>query len=789
MKTALVLAALVLPAPLFSQDDPLRAVPFADVIVQDQFWSPRLEVNRTASIVHAFRQCEETGRLANFSEAHAVRAGDVDRGTFHTRYPFDDSDVFKVIEGASYTLRTRPDSALSRYLDSVIALVAGAQEPDGYLYTMVTMRADNSWAPERWVNARREASHELYNAGHLYEAAVAHHEATGKTTLLDVAVRNADLLVRTFGPNGVHTAPGHQEVELGLLKLFRLTGRREYLDLAEFFLEQRGRGAASGDTYNQDHRPVSEQMEAVGHAVRAGYQYTAMAELVALGRHPEYRTALERLWQDLVGTKLYVTGGVGSAGSIEGFSAPYDLPNVSSYCETCAAIAMVLWNHRMFLLSGKAQYADILERTLYNGVLSGVSLDGERFFYVNPLESQVGAERSAWFTCACCPSNIVRFLPQVPGYAYAQRGEHLYVNLFLAGSARVTMAAGPVTITQRHRYPWDGTVRLNLDPGEPREIFLHVRIPGWARNEPVPGDLYRYVSEPGPSPSLWLNDEPLALSLHEGYVVVRRVWTPGDELRLELPLPVRRLRAHPAVEDDRGKVALERGPLVYCLEGDQTSGVWHLVLPDRAELSARYEAGLLSGVTVIGGQAMPVRRIPGGGLAEGEPREFGALPYAVWANRGRRQMVLWLAREAARTKPLPAPSVASGSTVTSSGGKNAEALADQLLPRSPDDRTIPFFHWYPKRGTREWVEYQFRQVSTISRVSLDWVDEPHPRGCQPPRVWELLARVDGHWHRVVPAAANHRRTVEFPPVRASALRLELELEPDHTAGIYEWTVE
>jgi len=305
----------------------------------------------------------------------------------------------------------------------------------------------------------------------------------------------------------------------------------------------------------------------------------------------------------------------------------------------------------------------------------------------------------------------------------------------------------------------------------------------------VPGDLYQYTGEEGASASLWLNDSSLALSLHDGFVMVRRVWKAGDELRLELPLPVRRLRAHPGVEDDRGKVALERGPVVYCLEGDQAGGVWHLALPDSVEFSVRYQPDLLSGVAVITGRALPVRRIPGGGLEVGEARQIQGIPYAVWANRGHRQMILWLAREAARTKPLPAPSVASGSTVTSSGGKNPEALADQLLPRSPDDRTIPFFHWYPKRGTREWVEYQFRQVSTISRISLEWVEESHPRGCRPPRAWELLACVDGHWQPIIPEGTKYRRTLEFSPVRTSALRLELEFEPDHTAGIYEWSVE
>ena len=794
MRLSALVVMLVIRSALLCQDYPLQAVPFSAVTVEDSFWSPRLEVNRTVSIPHAFRECEETGRLKNFTVAASVKSGEAGQGVFCSRYPFDDSDVFKIIEGASYLLVTHPDTALETYLGSVITLIAEAQEDDGYLYTMRTMRAENSWAPERWVNARRKASHELYNVGHLYEAAVAHYRATGKTTLLDIALRNADLLVRTFGPDRMSTVPGHQETELGLVQLYRLTGRSEYLSLAEFFLEERGRGNEAGDTYNQDHLPVAEQTDAVGHAVRAGYQYAAMADVGILAGRSAYLSALEGLWDDVLRGKLYITGGVGSAGSIEGFSDAYDLPNISAYCETCAAIALVLWSQRMFLLTGDGKYVDVIERVLYNAFLAGVSIEGDRFFYVNPLESQAGADRSSWFACACCPSNVVRFLPRTPSYAYAHRKWHLYVNLFLAGTAQLPMDDGPVTITQHHRYPWDGDLTIGVDPGTAREFTLHLRIPGWARNRPVPGDLYRDLTTSSDSVTIRVNGVSVSPPLEAGYAVLRRLWRPGDVVELELPLSVRRVVAREALQDDRGKTALERGPIVYCLEGaDRRDGkVWHLVLADSAQLLSEFRGDLLGGVQIIRGTATPVSRSSEGGLSLGEAETFLAIPYYAWAHRGRSQMTVWIARQTWAAKPLPAPTIASMAKVSSSAGTGLEAVTDQLLPNEQGDRSLPVFVLYPRRGTQEWLQLDFHHPEVISRITLYWYADAHPHGCRLPQQWRLSYRAAGEWRTLRAALGppgESVSTVQFEPARAEGARLEIDLQASFSGGVYEWIVE
>ncbi len=639
-------------AQVLSQGYPIQPVPFTDVKVADGFWSRRLEVNRTVSLPHVFQQCEETGRIKNFEVADSILAGIISEGRFCTRYGFDDSDVFKAIEGAAYVLQSEYDVELDQNLDRLIEKIGRAQEEDGYLYTMRTIDAKASWAEERWVNARTQHSHELYNVGHLYEAAVAHYHATGKKTLLNIALESADLLVRTFGEQKIRTVPGHQETEIGLVKLYLVTGKKEYLDLARFFLDERG----TGQSYNQDHLPAMEQTEAVGHAVRAAYMYTAMADVATLTGDERYVVALDRIWQDVVGKKLYVTGGVGAAGDIEGFGEAYDLPNVSAYCETCAAIAMILWNHRMFLLHGDAKYMDIVERTLYNGFLSGVSMDGDRFFYVNSLESYGGAARSPWFRCACCPPNILRFVPTLGGYAYAQKHDALYINLFLAGEASIQLESQRVNVTQRSRYPWDGTISMTIDPEESGEFTVLLRIPGWARNAPVPGDLYRYLEERGGKVALKVNGEIPEYTVEQGFAKITRSWEKGDRIELDLPMAVRRIVAHQNVEDDRGKLAIERGPIVYCLEGaDNREGkVLNIVIPDSSELTSLYRLDLPGGLQVVRGHAYSVRRTLAGETAVDGPEEFVAIPYYAWAHRGLHQMAVWVARETGAAKPRPA---------------------------------------------------------------------------------------------------------------------------------------
>jgi DUF1680 family protein len=637
-------------------DYPIRPVPFTAVSFEDAFWSPRLETNRRATVRHNFAKCETTDRIRNFEVA-----GGLAEGAFQGLFGFNDSDVYKVIEGASYSLRLRKDAELDAYLDGVIAKIAAAQEDDGYLYTAGTIptlaqKPTCCVSRPRWSDIA--SGHELYNLGHLYEAAAAHFQATGKRSLLDVALKSADLLTREFRPGGRMDPPGHEEVEIGLVKLYRATGEKKYLDQARFFLEQRGN--ASGHklygAYNQDHEPVLKQREAVGHAVRAGYLYSAMADVGALTGDAAYAQALDAIWENVVGRKLYVTGGLGARREGEAFGDDYELPGLTAYAETCAAIAGAMWNHRMFLLRGDAKYLDVLERILYNGMLSGVSLDGGRFFYPNPLAAtgertfNMGQRgRSEWFDCSCCPTNVVRFLPSIPGYAYAQRGRDVFVGLFVAGRGELTLDDGvKVGLRQETRYPWDGRVRIAVEPSRAAEFALRVRVPGWAQGRPVPSDLYRYAdAETAAEPvRLAVNDQPAEVQLEQGFAVLRRRWKAGDSVELTLPMPVRRVLGHDKVAATTGRVALERGPVVYCAEAvDNGGGVFNLVLPDDAKLEARDRPDLLGGVTAVRGRAIGLHVTGDGRAVSATEQDFVAVPYYAWAHRGEGAMAVWLPRQ------------------------------------------------------------------------------------------------------------------------------------------------
>jgi len=610
-----------------SPDYPIRPVPFTSVRVTDDFWAPRIRTNHRVTIPIAFEQSEKTGRIRNFK----IAAG-LETGQFCSQYPFDDSDVYKIIEGAAYSLQTEPDPELEAYLDDLITLIAGAQEEDGYLYTYRTIMGDDShdWVGKRWEKTHL-LSHELYNLGHLYEAAVAYYQATGKRNLLDVAIRSADLVARDFGWGKRESYPGHQEIEIGLVKLYRVTGNRDYLDLARFFLEVRG---PDGDRYNQAHLKVVEQQEAVGHAVRAAYMYSAMADVAAMTGDQAYITALNRIWRDIVFTKLYITGGIGATGGNEGFGQPYELPNLNAYCETCASIANVFWNHRMFLHQGEGQYYDVLERTLYNALLSGLSLSGDRFFYPNPLESDGTHQRQAWFGCACCPSNLSRFIPSVPGYIYATDDEGIYVNLFVDSTAEMPVSGKPVRIIQKTRYPWEGRVRITLNPVESAQFKVRVRVPGWARNEAVPGGLYEFVGDQPPAWSIRVNGDSVPSEVSGGFCEIDRLWQPDDRIELELPMPVRWIQANPRVAPDRGRLAVQRGPLVYCAEwpDSPTGKVRELVIDSSSPPASRFESDLLGGIRVV---------VVKGRFA-GKEEEIRLIPYHLWAHRGPGEMVVWM---------------------------------------------------------------------------------------------------------------------------------------------------
>jgi len=635
-------------------DYPISPVPFTEVTLDDGFWLDRIETNREVTIPFALQQNEDTERVDNFRKAAGLLEGE------YVGERYNDTDVYKVLEGAAYSLQVHPDPTLEAQLDELIAIIAEAQEDDGYLFTP---RSVDPTAPQpgigdtRWSNLA--VSHELYNAGHLYEAAVAHYQATGKRTLLDVAIRNADLVADTFGPDKQHAAPGHQVIEMGLVKLYRVTGDEKYLELARYFLDQRGhdleltqypersRFAIYNDPVQiQAHAPVLEQTEAVGHAVRAMYMYSGMADVAAIQGDPDYLAAVDTLWRDVVGTKLYLHGGVGGRAGREAFGAAYDLPNAEAYAETCASIGLVFWSWRLFLLHGDAEYLDVLERVLYNGLAAGVSLEGNTFFYPNPLASdgqrrfnKGSATRQPWFGVACCPGNMTRFLPAVPGYVYATRGDSVYVANFVASETTLSVAGETVTLAQETDYPWNGDVRLRIEPLRDARFTLRVRIPGWARNLPVPSDLYRYDDGVQPGIALHVNGEPVPLQLDAGFAVIERTWSAGDSVELELPMPVRRVVSNPAVEADVDAVALERGPLLYALEGIDNGGrALGYTLAGEPALEATWAPDLLGGIMRVTARALPP------GETDAEPQQIVAVPYFAWSNRGPGEMSVWLRR-------------------------------------------------------------------------------------------------------------------------------------------------
>ena len=619
-----------------NRDYPVRPVPFTSVHVNDEFWAPRIEINRAVTIPFAFKKDEETGRVDNFIRAAKALRGEPFENHKYPPYPFDDTDVYKVIEGASYTLSVHPDPQLEAYIDDLIAKIGGAQEKDGYLYTARTIDPahPHPWSGnQRWILEGVD-SHELYDLGHLYEAAVAHYQATGKRTLLDIALRTADLLDRTFGPGKREIWPGHQIVEMGLAKLYRVTGDPRYLNLAKFMLDSRGPGSSekgAGNPYVEAQQKVVDQTEAVtgGHAVRATYMYSGMADVAALTGDAAYVQALDKIWENVAGRKLHITGGIGARGAGEAFGADYELPNLTAYNETCAAVGNDYWNHRLFLLHADAKYIDVMERTLYNGLISGVSLDGKTFFYPNPLESIGQHERSPWFGTACCPSNITRFVASMPGYVYAQRANEVYVNLFVASTADVKLDSGrTIKIDQETHYPWDGDVKMKIVPDRPGPFRVKVRIPGWARNQPVPSDLYRYADASKAPVTIKVNGRPRVLVMDKGYAILDRVWRPGDTIELNIPMPVRRVLANDQVAADRGRIALERGPLLYALEAPDNPGgkVRNLVISRDTQLTAEYKPEMLKGVEVIEGRALSLSYDAQGAVLKNQ-QPFTAIPY------------------------------------------------------------------------------------------------------------------------------------------------------------------
>ncbi len=778
-----------------SVDYPIHPVPFTSVKLTDNFWEPRIKKNADVTIPIAFGYCESTGRIKNFEIA-----GKLDTGKFQTIYPFDDSDVFKIIEGASYSLQTFPDPKLELWLDTLIMKIGKAQEPDGYLYTNRTIAEMHGgaglhpWAnKKRWLNDSI-LSHELYNLGHLYEAAVAHYQATGKRSLLNIAIKSADLVNRDFGWDRCKVYPGHQVIEMGLVKLYRVTGEQKYLDLAKFFLDVRG---PKGQQYNQANLKPVDQTTAVGHAVRATYMYSGMADIAALENDPKYLNAITKIWEDIVYGKMYITGGIGASGGNEGFAEPFVLPNMSAYCETCASIGDIFFNQRLFLLHGQSKYYDVLEKTLYNSMLSGVSLSADRFFYPNVLESAGQQERSAWFGCACCPSNVCRFIPAIPGYIYAVTDKDLYINLFISNTAEFNVGTDKVNISQKSGFPWDGKVIIGVNPEKESRFNLRIRIPGWAVNEALPGNLYTYADTTRESITLVLNGVVQKISISEGYAVLDHKWEKGDTLEIDFPMAVRKITANGKIRDDIGKLAIQRGPVIYCAEWpDNNDGkILNLVLRKKAPLTAEYNDDLLGGTEIIRATGYQTRKTLTGKIETGADQPLLLIPYAFWNNRGSGEMSVWLPIDDSSSRPFPAPTLAYRSKITASKiTKSLSAVKDQTEPRSSNDESSRYYHWWPDTNKWEWVEYDLENVATVSRSKVYWFDDGPDGGCRIPDEWKILYRSGDQWKPVKEPSSykiskDEWDSVNFSPVTTSAVRIMVKLKKNFSGGIHEWVIE
>jgi uncharacterized protein len=621
-------------------DYPIKEVAIQNVVLTDSFWLPKIKVIQDTTIHYAFDKCSKEGRMENF-----LIAGGKKKGKVLGKMPFDDTDLYKIIEGASYSLISNPNPVLDAYLDSIIAIIKIGQEKDGYITTWITI--DPTTSPAEWAKpagkrwAGEISSHELYNSGHLFEAASAHYIATGKRNFLEIAIKNADLLVATFGPGKIQSPPGHQIVETGLIKLYHITKNEKYLELAKLYLDWRGDSTTHKlyGSYNQDHVPVVKQEEAVGHAVRAIYMYAGMTDIAAIYQDSAYLNAVHKLWENMVNKKMYITGGIGARHEGEAFGNDYELPNLTAYNETCAAIGSVYWNHRLFLLTGEAKYYDIVERTLYNGLLAGISFDGNKFFYPNPLESDAkyafnmgSCTRQSWFDCSCCPTNLIRFLPSIPGLVYATRDNNLYVNLFMSNQAKLTVGDTKVEVIQQTGYPWNGQINIEVNPEKASEFILKLRIPGWAVNNPIPGTLYQYLGKNTGTMNLKINGKNENMTMNNGYLEIKRNWSKGDKIEWSLPMNVRRVTTNEKVLENKNLVALEYGPVVYCAEQIDNAGqLSEMVIHDKDEFLVEKKNILSNQVNILKGNI----------AAKKETDKPVFIPYYTWANRGIEKMRVW----------------------------------------------------------------------------------------------------------------------------------------------------
>jgi len=762
----------------------IQAVPFTSVKVTDDFWTPRMEINRRVTIPYLYKKFDESGRMNT-----------------------------KTIEATLFELARSHDPELEALLD-------------GWMQRILTPPSDES--PQR-----RPGAAISLGSGHMYEAAATHFETTGKKDYLNRALESADFIASVIGPDKRRDVPGHQGIEVGLVRLFNATGNSKYWKLAKFLLDERGQartlnGRRLFGEYAQDHVPVVDQDTAVGHAVRATFMYMAMADIAAINGDQAYLNALDRIWEDMTYKKIALTGGLGSRRLFEGFGEDYEIPNLICWNETCASFGNALWNHRLFLQTGDAKYLDVMERTIYNGFLVGVSLGGDLFFYQNLLKSVGNFERSEWFGVPCCPPNVARLISSLGNYVYAKSGDKLYVNLFLGTRAEINLEHNSVDIKQETRYPWDGAVKMTVNPENAEPFAILIRIPGWARNQPLPGDLYRYTPVPEEPVGLKINGRRAELRIEKGFAGIERTWAKGDVLEIDFPMPVRRVLAHEKNKENQGRVALERGPIVYCAEWPDNGGrVLNLVIPDQAVFTGAFRKDLLGGVGVINGKVMALDRAGDKVSLLRKAHDLVAIPYYAWANRGQGEMAVWLAREESKALPPQALTIASTSRVSASedripppsgstpapGIQNLSAVNDQAEPVNVFDGSTPFLRLIPDVGSPAWVQYDFKQAETVSSADVFWLDDH--RFSRVPESWRILYKDGEDWKPVesrgpYPIEIDGPSRVTFTPVKTTALRLEIQPQkqvfydgeigpPSGTAirggplewtecGVFEWVV-
>jgi len=761
--TLLLLAACT-QTPARKGDYAVSPVSYKDVQVTDAFWTPRMENNRNVSIPGLLERFDKAGR----------------------------NPELRLLEAACYVLAKQPDPALRSRID-------------GYLDKAIERIRSRK---QIWSS---EGDGDFFAAGNFLELGVAYYEATGSRKMLDVAIEIADDLDSVFGPDKRHDISNHEGIKIGLLRLYRCTGNDRYLRLAKFFLDTRGNPAARSIMYGpyaQDHAPVKSQTRAIGHAVRATYLYTPLTDVAALTADTEYAQADERIWEDAVSKRTYLTGGIGSYRDEEDYGDDYDLPNLAAWNEICAAYGNTFWNQKLFLLQQDAKYIDVMERTLYNAFLAGVSIDGDTYLYQAPLKAYGSFARQAWFGPNCCPPNLARLLPQLGGLVYARGEQSLYVNLFVGSKAEVRLKDTSLTIAQQTRYPWDGAVTITVQLQKPQSFALFVRIPGWARNQPMPGSLYGYLPAPEQPVSLSFNGSATTYALEKGYARIEREWKSGDTVQLNIPMPVRRVLAAEQVADDRGMVALERGPLVFCAEQvDNPGGVFNLMLPEKADLQFAYKPDLLGGIGEIAGKAIAVSRGPDRTALVLREVNFKAIPYYAFSNRGPGEMSVWLARETGKASIAPQPTIASTSRATSScgngtvaenypghkpptiehrfypvsqdGSGDIGAICDQIEPVNSEDGSSQFLRLHPQSGDQAWVQYDFVRPAQVSSVDIYWKDDK--QYCVPPAGWRLLYKEGNDWKAVATSdsyavAKDQYNRVSFQPVTISALRIEIQLQ-------------